>query len=111
MSKTLRGEQYGAHCHGYKSLSVIALALVFLLTGAGVRAETNSLSPTGPELPFKTFAWGRAEHFCENDRVCFLGNSITKGGLCNSYIELFYATRCPGNAPTFFNAGVGGDRA
>ncbi|MDR1437241.1 MAG: SGNH/GDSL hydrolase family protein, partial [Candidatus Symbiothrix sp.] len=49
--------------------------------------------------------------FKENDRVVFLGNSITDGGHYHSYIWLYYMTRFPGMPLTVLNAGVGGDRA
>ncbi|MDR2086872.1 MAG: SGNH/GDSL hydrolase family protein [Dysgonamonadaceae bacterium] len=49
--------------------------------------------------------------FKENDRVVFLGNSITDGGHYHSYIWLYYMTRFPDRPLTVLNAGVGGDRA
>jgi lysophospholipase L1-like esterase len=49
--------------------------------------------------------------FKENDRVVFLGNSITDGGHYHSYIWLYYMTRFPDMKLTVANAGVGGDRA
>jgi lysophospholipase L1-like esterase len=49
--------------------------------------------------------------FKENDRVVFLGNSITDGGHYHSYIWLYYMTRFPNMPLTVINAGVGGDRA
>ncbi|GHT72755.1 hypothetical protein AGMMS50262_02440 [Bacteroidia bacterium] len=49
--------------------------------------------------------------FKENDRVVFLGNSITDGGHYHSYIWLYYMTRFPHMNLTVLNAGVGGDRA
>ena len=55
--------------------------------------------------------YGAAEAFKNCDVVCFLGDSITKGGQYQSYIHLFYATRFPDRNIQFFNCGVGGDRA
>jgi lysophospholipase L1-like esterase len=49
--------------------------------------------------------------FADGDRVCFLGDSITKGGSYHQLLELFYSLRFPGSAIEFFNCGVGGDRA
>ncbi len=49
--------------------------------------------------------------FKENDRVVFLGNSITDGGHYHSYIWLYYMTRFPNMKLTVLNAGVGGDRS
>src|SRR5690606_17996100 len=49
--------------------------------------------------------------FESNDRVVFLGNSITDGGHYHSYIWLYYMTRFPEMDLTVLNAGIGGDRA
>ncbi|MEY5026159.1 MAG: hypothetical protein RLZZ244_1687 [Verrucomicrobiota bacterium] len=49
--------------------------------------------------------------FEAGDRICFLGDSITKGGSYHALLELFYALRFPGRTMEFFNCGVGGDRA
>lgn len=48
--------------------------------------------------------------FHDNDRVVFLGNSITDGGHYHSYIWLFYMTRFPDRRVDIFNAGIGGDK-
>lgn len=47
--------------------------------------------------------------FKENDRVVFLGNSITDGGHYHSYVWLYYMTRFPTMNLTIINAGIGGD--
>ena len=55
----------------------------------------------------------QAQHiapFKENDRVVFLGNSITDGGHYHSYIWLYYMTRFPAMQFSILNAGIGGDR-
>jgi len=49
--------------------------------------------------------------FKKNDRVVFLGNSITEAGYSHSYIWLYYMTRFPNMPITVIGAGVGGDRA
>ena len=49
--------------------------------------------------------------FKKNDRVVFLGNSITEAGYYPSYIWLYYMTRFPNMPLTVIGAGVGGDRA
>ncbi len=49
--------------------------------------------------------------FKNNDRVCFLGNSITHNGHYYSYIYLYYATRFPEMRMSFINAGISGDTA
>jgi len=48
--------------------------------------------------------------FKSNDRVVFLGNSITDGGHYHSYIWLYYMTRFPEMNLRILNAGIGGDR-
>jgi lysophospholipase L1-like esterase len=47
--------------------------------------------------------------FKNNDRVCFIGNSITMNGRFHNYIELFYATRFPDRKINFYNCGISGD--
>ena len=49
--------------------------------------------------------------FRDGQTVCFLGDSITKGGAYHGNIRLFYATRFPDRHIRFINCGVGGDRA
>ena len=44
-----------------------------------------------------------------NDRVVFLGDSITEQQLYTNYVESYLATRYPELGLTFFNAGWGGD--
>jgi lysophospholipase L1-like esterase len=53
----------------------------------------------------------KAPPFLAGETVCFLGDSITKGGAYQKLVELFYAARFPERAITFRNCGVGGDRA
>ncbi len=52
-----------------------------------------------------------AEIFKDGQTVCFLGDSITHGGLYHYDIHDFYVTRFPAANIKFFNAGVGGDTA
>ncbi|MBM3979619.1 MAG: SGNH/GDSL hydrolase family protein [Planctomycetes bacterium] len=49
--------------------------------------------------------------FKPNDRVVFLGDSITAQYQYSSYIELYLTTRMPKGNFTFLNAGIGGDTA
>ncbi|MDA3924977.1 MAG: SGNH/GDSL hydrolase family protein [Kiritimatiellae bacterium] len=49
--------------------------------------------------------------FADGDRVCFVGDSITHGGLYHSYITLFYATRFPDRDIKTINNGISGDSA
>lgn len=54
---------------------------------------------------------GRVRAFQSGDRVCFLGDSITKGGRYQQLLELFYTLRFPDRPIEFLNCGIGGDRA
>jgi lysophospholipase L1-like esterase len=47
----------------------------------------------------------------KNDRVVFLGDSITEQQLYTNYVETYLASRFPELKLTFFNAGWGGDTA
>lgn len=49
--------------------------------------------------------------FENGDVVALIGDSITRGGLYHSFIQLFYATRYPEMRPSFFNASRSGDAA
>lgn len=47
--------------------------------------------------------------FKKNERVVFVGNSITHGGHYHSFIWLYYMTRFPEMPISVLNAGIGGD--
>jgi lysophospholipase L1-like esterase len=49
--------------------------------------------------------------FNKNERVVFVGNSITHGGHYHSFIWLYYMTRFPHQPVTVINAGIGGESA
>jgi lysophospholipase L1-like esterase len=49
--------------------------------------------------------------FKANDRVVFLGDSITEQYQYSTYLELYLTTRFPKGNMTFLNAGIGGDTA
>jgi lysophospholipase L1-like esterase len=49
--------------------------------------------------------------FKNNDRICFMGNSITHGGRYHSYIYLYYVTRFPQLHLSYVNCGISGDVA
>ena len=49
--------------------------------------------------------------FKKNDRIVFLGDSITEQQLYTNYVESYLTLRYPGHNLTFFNAGWGGDVA
>ncbi len=70
----------------------ITLLIALFVAGANLFAQQIS--------PFK-----------KNDRVVFLGNSITEAGYYHSYIWLYYMTRFPGMPLKVIGAGVGGDRS
>lgn len=56
-------------------------------------------------------ATSEAEPFKANDRVAFVGDSITHGGTYRTLIQAFYATRFPEKNVVCFNAGISGDNA
>jgi lysophospholipase L1-like esterase len=53
----------------------------------------------------------RVPAFKRGDAVCFVGDSITQGGLYLPDLLLFYATRFPGERFESYNCGIGGDTA
>ncbi|QBG47133.1 hypothetical protein EGM51_06880 [Verrucomicrobia bacterium S94] len=52
-----------------------------------------------------------AEPFRENERVVFVGDSITHGGSYHTLVQYFYATHFPHLRVACFNAGISGDNA
>jgi lysophospholipase L1-like esterase len=52
-----------------------------------------------------------APQFQHADRVCFVGDSITAGGIYSTYLKIFYATRYPDREIAFSNAGKSGGSA
>ncbi|WP_017445601.1 SGNH/GDSL hydrolase family protein [Gayadomonas joobiniege] len=51
------------------------------------------------------------DKFADNERIVFLGDSITHGGSYHQNIFLFNATRYPNKQIRYYNAGVSGDTA
>lgn len=49
--------------------------------------------------------------FADEDRVAFLGDSITQGGRYLGYLQLFHCLRHSGSRAEFLNVGVSGDTA
>lgn len=49
--------------------------------------------------------------FKQNDRVVFIGDSITHGGRYHADVYLFYATRFPQEPFKIYNCGISGDTA
>ena len=73
-----------------------SLILLFALSVSSLFAETeNSPAPI----------------FRDQDRVCWVGDSITASGLYHSYIYLYYSTRFPSLHLSFMNCGISGDTA
>jgi lysophospholipase L1-like esterase len=54
---------------------------------------------------------GKDFFFKPNDRIVFLGDSITEQYEYSSYVELYLTTRMPKGNFTFINAGISGDTA
>lgn len=61
--------------------------------------------------PAAAAAQAPAFFFKANDRVVFLGDSITEQYQYSTYLELYLTTRFPKGNMTFLNAGIGGDTA
>lgn len=51
------------------------------------------------------------EPFQDQDRVCFVGDSITHAGSYHSYIYLYYLTRFPDREIRVINKGLSGDQS
>ena len=73
------------------SLPIIIATLSLVIATAGFAAASNDQPTASP--------------FQHGDRVCFIGDSITGGGLYHAYVQLFYSTRYPDRDITFFNCG------
>lgn len=62
-------------------------------------------------LVFSTFPVAAIEPFRDGDVVCFIGDSITRGGWYHSFIAQYYAVRFPDLKLTTYNCGKSGDNA
>lgn len=80
---------------------LIPVALCAALLGG----LTPSERPAVAAEPAKEF------FFKPNDRIVFLGDSITEQYQYSTFIELYLTTRFPSGNFTFRNAGIGGDTA
>lgn len=49
--------------------------------------------------------------FKDGDKICFIGNSITHGGLYHNFFQLYNATRFPNEEVEYYNCGIAGDQA
>lgn len=56
-------------------------------------------------------SYAQVKPFQQNDRVVFVGNSITEAGYYVSYVYLYYMTHFPDRKIVIMNGGVGGDKA
>jgi lysophospholipase L1-like esterase len=56
-------------------------------------------------------AQAQVQPFQQNDRVIFVGNSITEAGAYVSYVYLYYMTHFPDRQLVIMNGGIGGDKA
>jgi lysophospholipase L1-like esterase len=78
----------------------------------GLAPSTPTLQAADPPKPVAAAADARGEFFFKpNDRIVFLGDSITEQYQYSTYIELYLTTRMPKGNFTFINAGIGGDTA
>ena len=75
-----------------------------------MRHQLTSLSIT-ILLWLTTLLQASVPAFEQNDRVAFIGDSITHGGRYHADIYLFYATRFPNQPFTAYNCGISGDTA
>jgi alkaline phosphatase/alkaline phosphatase D len=73
-----------------------SLILYFVLSSSSLFAETEKQA---------------TPVFRDQDKVCWVGDSITASGLYHSYIYLYYSTRFPSLHLSFVNCGISGDNA
>jgi lysophospholipase L1-like esterase len=85
-----------------RSLPALVIAAVFAALASFERPVVAADKPG---------ADAKAFFFKPNDRIVFLGDSITEQYEYSSYIELYLTTRFPTWNLTFINAGIGGDTA
>ncbi|OWK41071.1 SGNH/GDSL hydrolase family protein [Fimbriiglobus ruber] len=77
----------------------------FVISASALLAALVVVSPATAADPPKDF------FFKTNDRIVFLGDSITEQYEYSTYIELYLTTRFPTANFVFLNAGIGGDTA
>jgi len=88
-------------------MKIIKSFLLLLLLGSvAAHAATGTQPPAS-----QAGAGSAAPPFKSGDTVCWVGDSITHGGSYHALIQLFYVTRFPDRDITYYNCGVGGDRA
>lgn len=87
-------------------LTLVAAFAVALTPAPAIHAaDAKPAAAAAPADEAKDF------FFKPNDRIVFLGDSITEQYQYSSYIELYLTTRMPKGNFTFINAGIGGDTA
>src|SRR5437763_1753239 len=89
-------------------LLLAALAAAFAVALVPPAPEVQAADPK-PAAPAAEEA--KDFFFKPNDRIVFLGDSITAQYQYSTYIELYLTTRMPKGNFTFLNAGIGGDTA
>lgn len=87
------------------SLAACAAVFTLGLTPSAVPLRAADPKPAAAAEGDKDF------FFKPNDRIVFLGDSITAQYQYSTYIELYLTTRMPKGNFTFLNAGIGGDTA
>ncbi|HEY1190754.1 MAG TPA: SGNH/GDSL hydrolase family protein [Gemmata sp.] len=85
-------------------LAPLAVTFALGLTAPAPQARAADPKPAAG-------AEGKEFFFKPNDRIVFLGDSITAQYQYSTYIELYLTTRMPKGHFTFLNAGIGGDTA
>ncbi|RCH55327.1 hypothetical protein DJ568_09100 [Mucilaginibacter hurinus] len=85
-----------------KCFTPLLLLLAVMAITQSCSNKTMRKSPAQQQTP-------TVKLFKKNDRVMFLGNSITHGGRYHNYIWLYYMTRFPDLRFTILNGGVAGD--
>ena len=91
---------------------LLALAAFAAAFSVGLAPSTPTLQAADPPKPVATTAADSQGFFFKpNDRIVFLGDSITEQYQYSTYIELYLTTRMPKGNFTFLNAGISGDTA
>ncbi|MCX2574103.1 SGNH/GDSL hydrolase family protein [Pedobacter sandarakinus] len=101
ISKPFNSMQFCTQSALLKKLLLVAFLMSYLGFSAAGQEKKGQKSISEVDYSKKIFK--------PNDRVMFLGNSITHGGRYHNYIWLYYMTRFPNLRFTILNGGVGGD--
>jgi lysophospholipase L1-like esterase len=91
---------------------LLALAALAAAFGAALAPLTSTVHGADPKPTAAPAADDGEDFFFKpNDRIVFLGDSITEQYQYSTYIELYLTTRMPKGNFTFLNAGISGDTA